>query len=64
MKNRLRVLLAENKLTIDDLHRGTGISCSTLSRLKREESDNPEIQTLIKIAQFFNVGLDDLIEME
>ena len=64
MKNNLRVLLAQDKLTLLNLHEKTGVSLSTLSKLKREENVNPRIQTLIKIAQFFNVGLDDLIEME
>ncbi len=64
MKNNLRILLARDKMTLLKLHEKTGVSLSTLSKIKREENVNPSIQTLIKIAQFFNVGLDDLIEIE
>ena len=64
MKNNFRMIIAERKLSMKKIERDTGISYSTLSRLKREEGENPDIRHLITLAKYFNIGLDDLIEIE
>lgn len=64
MKNNLRILMAKNKKTLRDIHDSTGIAMNTLSAIKREETTNPGSQTLIKIAKYFNVTLDDLVVID
>ena len=56
--------MAKNKLTLRDISLATGISMNTLSAIKREETDNPDSQTLIKIAKYFKVTLDELVIIE
>lgn len=63
MKNNLRVLMAMHKKTLTDIHKATGISVSTLSSIKREESKNPGSLTLVKIAKYFGVTLDEIIDI-
>ena len=62
MKNKLRILMAKHKKTLHDIHKETGISITTLSSLKREEVRNPNALTLIKIAKYFDVTIDELLD--
>ncbi|GAB6738000.1 transcriptional regulator, XRE family [Streptococcus dysgalactiae subsp. dysgalactiae] len=64
MKNNFRVLLAKKRKKISDVHRGTNISKSTLTALYYERTKNPETETLIKIANYLDVTLDDLLTPE
>lgn len=61
MKNNLRVILANKKMKVSDLHRQTGISKGTLTAIFYEKSKNPSIMTIKKIAKALNVSIDDLI---
>lgn len=63
MRNNLRILMARDKKTLQDISEATGLSLSALSSIKREATKNPDSQTLIKIAKYFNVTLDELVEI-
>lgn len=64
MQNNLRILMAKEKKTLSEISKNTGISINTLSSLKREISLNPDSQTLIKIAKYFDITLDDLVPIK
>ncbi len=61
MKNNMRVILAKKRLKVADVARETGLSKSTLTALYYERTKNPEVETLLKIADYLGVTLDELL---
>lgn len=61
MKNNMRVILAKKRLKVADVARETGLSKSTLTALYYERTKNPEAETLLKIADYLGVTLDELL---
>lgn len=64
MKNNFRVILAKRRKRVSDVYRATGISRNTLTNLYYERSINPELKTLLKIADYLGVTLDELLTPE
>lgn len=64
MKNNLRVILAKKKMTIAELSDISNVSKPTLSGLYGERTNNPNAETLLKIAKALNISLDELIPTE
>lgn len=64
MKNNFRILLAKKRKKVSDIHEVTGISKSTLTSLYYERTKNPEIETLLKIANYLGVTIDELLTPE
>lgn len=52
--------MKERGITINELSEHTGISIPTLKRLRTVDDANPTLDNLIKLANFFNLSLDDL----
>lgn len=61
MKNNLRVILAKQRKKVSDIHNATGISKTTLTALYYERTKNPDTQTILKIAEYLDVTLDELL---
>lgn len=57
----MRVLLAQKRQKVSDVHEATGISKSTLTALYYERTKNPEVKTLLKLADYLGVTLDELL---
>jgi len=57
----MRVILAKKRLKVADVARETGLSKSTLTALYYERTKNPEVETLLKIADYLGVTLDELL---
>lgn len=64
MKNNLRILLAERKMSVKELHALSNVSISTLTSIYYERANNPGIKTIISIANGLKVGIDELIGYE
>jgi len=64
LRNDFRVVLAKKRKTVADVHEATGLSKSTLTELFYERTKNPELQTLLKIANYLNVSVDELLGMK
>ena len=64
MKNNLRVILAKQRKKVSDIHEATGISKSTLIALYYERTKNPETATLLKVADYLGVTIDELLNAE
>ena len=64
MKNNLRVLLAKQRKKVIDVYKATGISKTTLTSLYYERTKNPEAETLLKIADYLGVTIDELLTPE
>ena len=60
----MRVILAKKRLKVADVARETGLSKSTLTALYYERTKNPEAETLLKIADYLGVTLDELLTPE
>jgi transcriptional regulator with XRE-family HTH domain len=56
----LRKLRIKNKLTQSELGNIIGISFVSISKYENKERQ-PELTTLIKLADYFHISLDDLI---
>lgn len=61
MKNNFRTLLAKRRKKVSDVYEATGISKSTLTDLYYERAKNPRVKTLLKIADYLGVTLDELL---
>lgn len=64
MENNFRVLLAKQRKKVSDVHEATGIAKSTLIGLYYERTKNPETETLLKIANYLDVTIDELLTPE
>lgn len=64
MKNNFRVLLAKRRKKVSDVYEATRISKTTLTGLYYERAKNPETETLIKIADYLGVTIDELLTPE
>ncbi len=64
MKNNFRVLLAMQRKKVVDVYEATGVSKTTLTNLYYEHTKNPELKTLLKIADHLGVTLDELLTPE
>ncbi len=57
----LKTLLRKKNLSESELARQTGICQPVINRMTSGQTDNPKIETLRPIAQFFSISLDQLI---
>ena len=60
----LRKLMAKNRLSSMELARKTGIGQSIIHRLMNDQTDNPTIVTLLSIADYFRISVNQLIGEE
>ena len=59
MKNRLKVLRAEQNLTQEDLASIIGVSRQTINAIEKEKFD-PSLPTSFLIAQLFELKIEDV----
>lgn len=60
MINNFSIILAMKQKKINDVHKRTGISKSTLTDFYYQRT-NPNVITLIKIADYLDCSLDELL---
>ena len=58
---RIKELRKRFKITQDKLSKKADIHYSTLAKIESGYTPNPSIETLIKIADAFGVGVDELL---
>ncbi len=59
--SNLAVLLAERGLTIQKVHKATGISRPTLTSLKNNKATGIQFDTLNALCSYLNVSPDDIL---
>lgn len=64
VKNNLRILMAKEKMTIRDVHKATGLSEITISKLYHEKSTTIAFETIKKLCDLFKCELGDLLYLE
>jgi transcriptional regulator with XRE-family HTH domain len=57
---RLKDARRRRNKTLDDVHKDTGVSIATLSRIERGDAANIESKTLIAIANWLRISLDSI----
>jgi len=63
MKNRLKVLRAENNYTQEDLADIIGVSRQTINAIEKEKFD-PSLPTAFRISKLFNLPIEDIFQFE
>ena len=63
IKNNINYLINKNNISYSEIERKSGVSKSDISKLIREKRDqrNLTIETVVKLATYFNVSLDDFV---
>lgn len=61
LSNVLKQLITEKNLTISELARSVNVLQPVLHRMASGNTDNPRIDTLIPIAQYFEITIDQLV---
>lgn len=64
LSTTLGYLIKERGINIRQLHKYTGISLSTLRRLRLNKENNPTLASLVPIAKYFSVTVDQLIGIQ
>lgn len=62
--NKIKHLREEAKMTLKQLSDNTGVGQSTISDIETGKAKNPKMTTLKKIADYFNVSVDELMKSE
>lgn len=62
MNNNLSKILGERLLKVSDVFEGTGISKTTLTDIYYRRFRNVQLDTLVKICDYLQVSLSELIE--
>ena len=60
LNENLNLLMAKVRISSDELARQINIPATTIKRIRNNEHANPTISTLIPIAKFFSISLDQL----
>jgi len=58
---RIKVLRSKSNISQDQLAKKANIPFSTLVKIEAGYTPNPSMETLIKIADAFRIGLDELV---
>ena len=61
LSKSIKELRGKNKLSQDQLSKKANLPFSTLAKIESGYTPNPSMETLIKIADAFNVGIDELL---
>lgn len=61
MKTKLKELRKTNNLSMDKLGKEINMSSGEISDIENGKKKDPRISTLIRIADYFDVSLDELI---
>jgi putative transcriptional regulator len=64
VRNNLRVLMARDYLTIQEVHEKTGLSRTTISKLYNETSTKIGLDTIAALCKLFHCEVNELLFLE
>jgi transcriptional regulator with XRE-family HTH domain len=64
LSDNLNILMAKARLSSSELARQIGVPATTIKRIRTNEQSNPTIATLLPIAQYFSISINQLIGNE
>ena len=59
--DNINLLMAEARVSADELARRTGLTSSTIKKIRNRYDPNPTLSTLVPLAQYFAVSLSQLV---
>lgn len=62
IKCKLSNLMGKNKVNIQDVHEGTGLSRNTISNLYHEKTTRYDEEVLNELCGYFNCQIEDILE--
>lgn len=62
IKCNLSILMGKHKVSIQDIHEGTGLNRNTISNLYHEKAKRIDYDTIEKLCDFFDCQVGDLLE--
>jgi DNA-binding Xre family transcriptional regulator len=64
MKCNLSTIMGKNRCCIEDVHKGTGLSRSTITELYHDRATRIDYTTIEKLCQYFRITVDELFTIE
>jgi SOS-response transcriptional repressor LexA len=64
LSDNLNLLMAEVRISADELGRRTGLTSGTIKKIRNRYNPNPTLTTLLPLAKYFAVTLDQLVGNE
>lgn len=64
VRNNLRVLMAQHRMSMQDVHEKTGLSRTTISKLYNESSAKIGFETITALCALFECDVKDLLYLE
>lgn len=64
VKNNLRIMMAKEKMSIREVHKTTGLSEITVSKLYHEKSTTVAFETIIKLCTLFGCTPGELFYLD
>lgn len=58
----LSKIMGKSRLKIEDIHRGTGLSRTTISKLYHDKMERIDYETLSKLCSFLECQVGDILE--
>lgn len=58
----LSKIMGESRFKIEDIHRGTGLSRTTISKLYHNKMERIDYETLSKLCSFLECQVGDILE--
>lgn len=56
--------MGKNRCCIEDVHKGTGLSRSTITELYHDRATRIDYTTIEKLCQYFKITVDELFTIE
>lgn len=64
LSERLNYLIDKAKVSINKLHKLTGVPLTTIKRMRSDDNANPTLSSLLPLAHYFNVSINQLVGIE
>ena len=64
MKCNLSTIMGKNRCCIEDVHKGTGLSRSTITELYHDRATRIDYSTIEKLCIFFKINIEELFSLD
>ena len=64
MKCNLSTIMGKNRCSIEDVHKGTGLSRSTITELYHDRACRIDYSTIEKLCSFFDIDICELFVLD
>lgn len=61
LRDNLIKLMRRCRVKVSELHKSTGVPLTTLKRMKNDTNSNPTLSSIIPVANFFGLTVDQLV---